>query len=102
MMTQTLEKQSETGSEDAFSLYLDNDAIQSQLFSSALILQSRFAFEEGTQYKREDIQKALISWLELSLESLIEDTLFHVENRDQGFGYTHFQQALKRVRPIAQ
>ena len=89
---------------DAFSLYLDNDAIQSQLFQSALVIQSQLAFEQGAEYRREDIQKALITWLELSIESLVEDALFHCTDANSTHAYNRsaFERALKKVRPISE
>jgi hypothetical protein len=104
-MLTTLESKPQVQSveSDTFSLYLDNDAIQTQLFQSALVIQSNLAFEQGTEYRREDIQKALITWLELSIESLVEDAVFHCTDSNSTHAYNRraFELALKKVRPIA-
>ncbi|GAB4377993.1 MAG: hypothetical protein Kow00121_28950 [Elainellaceae cyanobacterium] len=83
-------------------LLIDTDAIQSALHSAAIDLQNRFVREEGEVYRVEDLQRALTNWLELSIESLVEDATFHAVEGDcaSAFNRHDFEQQMKRVKPV--
>jgi hypothetical protein len=83
--------------------FVDTDSIQSALETAAIDLQTHFLQEEGEVYRVEDLQQALESWLELSVESLVEDALFHAVEGDRSvaFNRSAFESQLKRVKPLA-
>ena len=84
-------------------LFVDTDSIQSALETAAIDLQAHLLQEEGELYRVEELQRALENWLELSVESLVEDVLFHtVEgDRSMAFNRSAFESQLRRVRPVA-
>ena len=75
---------------------------QQQLNSIAAQLQSHIAHNDGTVYAVEDLQQALANWLELSIESLVEDAMFHtVEgDRSQAFNRRAWELQLARLKPL--
>lgn len=83
-------------------LFVDTDSIQSALETAAIDLQAHFLHEEGETYRVEDLQRALENWLELSVESLVEDALFHAVEGDRSvaFNRSGFESQLRRVEPV--
>lgn len=84
-------------------LFVDTDSIQSALETAAIDLQAHFLQQEGEIYQVADLQRALENWLELSVESLVEDALFHAVEGDRSvaFNRSAFESQLRRVKPIA-
>ena len=68
-------------------LFIDTDATQAALQSAAAELQARLVEESGEQYRLEDLHSALAHWLELSIESLVEDALFHALEGDRSYAF---------------
>jgi hypothetical protein len=83
-------------------LFIDNEAVQSALKSAAAELQSRFLQEEGELYRADDLQQALNHWLELSIESLVDDVLFHAVEGDRSYAFNReaFESQMRRVQPM--
>ncbi len=81
-------------------LFIDTDAIQSTLKDAAIELQARYLQEEGEVYRLEDLQKALTHWLELSIETLAEEALFHVAEGDRttAFNREGFELQMRRIQ----
>lgn len=81
---------------------LDTDALRSALKGAAIDLQAHFYQEDGDIYRVEDLQRALENWLELSIESLVDDALFHVidGDRSSAFNRSAFEAQMKRIRPV--
>jgi len=78
------------------------DQIQEQLNSAAAQLKAHIAHNDGTVYQVEDLQRALNSWLELSIEALVDDAMFHtVEgDRSQAFNRHAWETQLARLKPV--
>lgn len=84
-------------------LFIDTDATQAALQSVATELQARFVEESGEQYCVEDLQIALSHWLELSIESLVEDALFHTVEGDRSHAFNRraFEMQLRKLPSAA-
>lgn len=83
-------------------LFIDTDMVQSALKTAAIELQARFLQEEGETYRVEDLQQALNNWLELSIEALADDALFHAVEGDRSYAFNRdaFESQMKRIRPV--
>ena len=68
-------------------LFIDTDATQTALHDAAAELQARLVEASGERYRVEDLQTALSHWLELSIESLVEDALFHALEGDRSYAF---------------
>lgn len=82
-------------------LFVDTNATQAALQTAATELQARFVTEYGEQYCVEDLQAALTQWLELSIESLVEDALFHTVEGDRAYAFNRraFEMQMKKLQP---
>lgn len=80
---------------------IDPHTLQVALKTAALELQAHFAREEGELYRTEDLQQALTQWLELSIESLLEDALFHTVAGDRAYAFNRraFELQLQKLQP---
>lgn len=81
---------------------IDSDMIQLALQRAAARLQDHFVREEGEVYRVEDLEQALASWLELSVEALVDDALFHTVEGDRSFAFNRraFESQMKRLQPV--
>lgn len=81
---------------------IDSSTLQQTLRETALQLQAHFAQEEGDVYRIEDLQQALARWLELSLESLLEDAMFHTVEGDRAYAFNRraFELQMKQLQPM--
>ncbi|HEY9697801.1 MAG TPA: hypothetical protein V6D10_11090 [Trichocoleus sp.] len=81
---------------------IDSSTLQQTLRETALQLQAHFVQEEGEVYRTEDLQQALSRWLELSLESLLEDAMFHVVEGDRAYAFNRraFELQMKQLQPV--
>jgi hypothetical protein len=82
---------------------LANDSTtQDTLNEAANQLQNHFIREEGSTYSIEDLQQALNNWLDLSVESLLDDVLFHVMEGDRAYAFNRrvFELELQRLQPV--
>lgn len=84
-------------------LFIDTDATQTALHATAVELQARFVDEFGEEYRLEDLQAALSHWLELSIESLVEDALFHTVEGDRSHAFNRraFEIQIRNLQPVA-
>jgi hypothetical protein len=66
--------------------------VQDTLSDAASQLKNRFIREEGNAY-----------WLQLSVESLIDDVLFHVVEGDRAYAFNRraFEIEMQRLQPIS-
>lgn len=83
-------------------LFIDTEAMQSAFQTAAVELEARLVEDYGECYRVEDLQAALTQWLELSIESLVEDVLFHTVEGDRthAFNRRAFELQLTRLQPI--
>ena len=83
--------------------FIDPDATHVALKTAAVELQERLEQEYGEQYRTEDLQMALTHWLELSIESLVEDVLFHTIDGDRSYAFNRraFEKQLKKLQPTS-
>lgn len=81
---------------------IQTDAIQLAFKTAATELQTHYAHEYGDAYRIEDLEQALHNWLELSLESLVEDVLFHTIEGDRSYAFNRsaFELQMQRLQPI--
>lgn len=81
---------------------LANDStMQDTLNEAANHLRSYFIREEGSTYSVADLQQALSNWLDLSVESLLDDVLFHVVEGDRAYAFNRraFELEMQRLQP---
>ena len=73
------------------------------LDEAAAQIQAQLA-SRGEQYAIEDLNEVLSLWLELSVEQLCEDALFHCVTGDRAFSFNRsgFERFLKKVDREAQ
>jgi hypothetical protein len=66
------------------------------------VLQAHFICEEGNIYALDDLRQAVSHWLELSVESLMEDVLFHVVDGDRNaaFNRRSFELQMAKLHPL--
>jgi hypothetical protein len=81
--------------------FIDTEAVQTALNQTAIALQARFVQETGERYCVDDLQQALTHWLELSIEELVDDALFHTVEGDRtcAFNRRAFELQMKRLQP---
>jgi hypothetical protein len=74
------------------------------LSESASQLQAYFLREEGSEYAVADLERVLDRWLELSMERLLEDVLFHVVEGDRAYAFNRraFELQMEQIQPQQQ
>ncbi|MBW4516141.1 MAG: hypothetical protein KME11_13080 [Timaviella obliquedivisa GSE-PSE-MK23-08B] len=79
---------------------INDSTIQGTLSEAATQLKNHFIREEGSAYSVEDLQQALSNWLELSVESLLDDVLFHVLEGDRAYAFNRraFELEMQRLQ----
>lgn len=84
-------------------LSIDANTIQQELNSVAAELQAYYVQKNGTTYTTEDLTKVLTNWLELSIEALVEDAMFHVVEGDRSYAFNRhaFEHEMERIVPVA-
>lgn len=82
-------------------LLIDKETIQTDLKAAAEVLQAHYLHEAGTIYQLADLEQALITWLELSVEALAQDAVFHVIEGDRTYAFNRpaFEQQLRQIEP---
>ncbi|MCU0568695.1 MAG: hypothetical protein MUF49_19120 [Oculatellaceae cyanobacterium Prado106] len=68
-------------------IVIDTDSLNEQISEAALDLQSHLMRETDELYGVEDLEQALANWLELSVEALVDDVLFHVVEGDRSTAF---------------
>ncbi len=83
-------------------LLIDRETIQTDLKAAAAVLQAHYIREAGTVYQLADLERALTIWLELSVEALAQDAVFHVIEGDRTYAFNRpaFEQQLHQLEPI--
>lgn len=81
---------------------VDTDTIQRSLRHVAVDLQAHFVQQDGEVYSLDDLQRALTGWLELSIESLVDDALFHTVEGDRSYAFNRpaFETQMQRMQPV--
>jgi hypothetical protein len=71
------------------------------LSEAASQLQAYFLREEGSEYAVADLEHVLDRWLELSMERLLEDVLFHVVEGDRAYAFNRraFELQMEQIQP---
>ncbi|WNZ24720.1 hypothetical protein HJG54_18975 [Leptolyngbya sp. NK1-12] len=79
---------------------IDSEATQVVLKAAAAELQARFMQECGESYRVEDLQAALNRWLELSVEALLDDVLFHTVEGDRAYAFNRraFEMQMRKLQ----
>ncbi|MFM7448532.1 MAG: hypothetical protein ACKO24_08040 [Leptolyngbyaceae cyanobacterium] len=79
-------------------LYYDAEYLTELVQASASQIQ-RSLSEQGNDYTPEQVQQALVGWIESSIESLAEDAVFHCSpgQRPNRFNPDAFKTALSKV-----
>jgi hypothetical protein len=77
-----------------------SDTALNSLNDAAVAIQRELA-SRGEQYAIADLNEVLSLWLELSVEQLCEDALFHCITGDRSFSFNRlgFEAFLKKVEP---
>lgn len=80
-----------------------SDTAINSLNQAASHIQSELA-SQGEQYAIEDLNEVLKLWLEISIEQLCEDALYHCITGDRSFAFNQsgFETFLKKVKPQAE
>jgi hypothetical protein len=80
--------------------FIDTEAVETTLNQTAIALQTHFVQETGEWYGAEDLQQALTQWLELSIEALVEDALFHTLEGDRAYAFNRraFELQMQRIQ----
>lgn len=80
--------------------FIDTEAVEATLNQTAIALQTHFVQETGEWYGAEDLQQALTQWLELSIEALAEDALFHAVEGDRAYAFNRraFELQMQRIQ----
>lgn len=75
--------------------------VEDAIATAAQEAQAHLEREEGVHYAIEDLQKALTSWLEFSVEELADEAMYHCLKGDPSHSFNRdgFKHALKRCRP---
>lgn len=83
------------------SLSVDVKSIQRSLHRAAIALQTHYCNRDGSVYQVNDLQQVLTTWLELSIEELVDDVLFHTVEGDRAYAFNRsaFERQLNRVQP---
>ena len=83
-------------------IYIDTEAVQQSLNQAAIALRTRYVHETGEIYRVEELQQALTQWLELSIETLVDDALFHTAEGDRAYAFNRraFELKLQQLQPI--
>jgi hypothetical protein len=91
-------------SDSSMTPFIDTEAVQTALNQTAIALQARFAQETGDRYGVDDLQQALTQWLELSIEALVDDALFHTIEGDRAYAFNRraFELQINRLQPLPQ
>ncbi|HEY9699664.1 MAG TPA: hypothetical protein V6D10_20555 [Trichocoleus sp.] len=68
----------------------------------AMQLQAHYAIESAAAYDARDLQQAVLKWLESSIESLVDDGMFHLVEgrRENAFNRSEFDRQLGKLQPI--
>ncbi|HEY9663178.1 MAG TPA: hypothetical protein V6C65_32435 [Allocoleopsis sp.] len=79
-----------------------SEAVQEAIAAAAPQAQVFLQQQEGSHYRLEDIQAALLKWLELSIEQLADEVLYHCLEGDRALAFNRvaFTQALQKF-PVA-
>jgi hypothetical protein len=74
-----------------------SDSVQEAIATAAKKLQVHY--QPDQEYSIEDLQSALTVWLEMSLEQLADDALFHVAEGSAAYAFNRaaFELAMKSV-----
>ena len=83
-------------------LLIDQETIQADLKAAAEMLQAYYIHEAGTVYQLADLEQALTTWLELSVEALAQDAIFHAIQGDRTYAFNRpaFEQQIQRLDPV--
>jgi hypothetical protein len=79
-----------------------SDNVTEALQIAAAKLQARFA-QGGEVYDVNEIHEKLCTWLELSVEQLADDALYHCVEGDSTYAFNRhaFTDEMKKIQPIA-
>ena len=80
---------------------VNDSTIEDTLNEAANQLKNHFIQEEGSAYSVADLRQALSNWLDLSVESLLDDILFHVVEGDRAYAFNRraFEVEMQRLQP---
>lgn len=82
-------------------LYI-SEFVQDAIADAAEKAQVYLEQEKGIHYPVNDLKTVLVKWLELSVEQLAEEALYHCLEGDRAYAFNRcgFTQALEKLTPV--
>jgi hypothetical protein len=81
-------------------LYI-SESVQDAIADAAEQVQVHLEQEKGVHYSVNDLKNVLVKWLELSIEQLAEEAMYHCLEGDRAYAFNRcgFTQALEKLTP---
>lgn len=81
-------------------LYI-SESVQSAVADAAEKAQAYLEHEQGVHYAVNDLKNAFIKWLEISIEQLTDDAMYHCLEGDRSLAFNRqsFTLALEKLTP---
>jgi hypothetical protein len=81
-------------------LYI-SESVQESVVDAAEKAQAYLEQEKGVHYSVNDLKNVLVKWLELSIEQLAEEAMYHCLEGDRAYAFNRagFTQALEKLSP---
>lgn len=78
-----------------------SDTVKESIADAAKKAQQYLEQQYGTHYEVNDLEKALVHWLEVSIEQLADDSCYHCVDGDLSLVFNRcvFTSALSKVQP---
>jgi hypothetical protein len=85
---------------DLMNIYIA-DSVHEAIAEAAKNAQAHLEHEKGVSYSVNDLKKALVKWLELSIEQLATDADYHCWAGDRSYAVNRaaFSSALAKLKP---
>lgn len=79
-----------------------NQSVYDSIADAALQLQLHYVINSGVTYDLHDLQTALVHYLEGSIESLVDDLMFHAVEGDRAhaFNWAEYERQLNKLQPM--
>ncbi len=78
-----------------------SDTVKESISEAAKNAQQYFEQQDGAHYAVSDLEKALVHWLEVSIEQLADDACYHCVEGDLSLVFNRrvFNSALSKLQP---
>ena len=79
-----------------------SQSTHSSIADLAMQLQLHYVINSGATYDVHDLQQAILQWLESSIESLVDDGMFHLVEGQKGFAFnrSEYERQLNKLQPL--